>query len=112
MISSIHYPKISIKDWRIDEESEKYNIIVLFPKNTGFTCDQLCLIEQINQYLIGKILIQPYDDRTEFITEIYKTENPRQITVDEIRIIQRRIDNSASNNNNRKRVRENNPQEI
>ncbi len=54
IISSIHHPKISIlKGWRIEEEDEKYNIVVPFPKNTPFTCNQLCLIEQINQYLIG-----------------------------------------------------------
>ncbi len=103
MMISIHYPKISIKEWRIEEDDEKYNIVVSYPKNTPFTCNQLCLIEQVNQFLIGEILIQPYDDRTDFITEVYKT-GERPITVQELKIIQRRIEPEKK----RKRVRINN----
>ncbi len=51
-------------------------------------------------------MIHPYDDRIEFITEVYKTDYPRQITIDEIRIIQRRIGNTNTNNK-KKRIREN-----
>ncbi len=83
MMISVHYPQHSILNFFVEEETEKWIVVVCYPKYVSFSLRDLSLIAQVNEYLVGEVLVCPRDNKVDFIAEVYKTEYARKWVVPE-----------------------------
>lgn len=99
----LHHPHTAARDWGVDEDDtdQAYHITVRWPADTWFNVRQLALIEQINEHNVIDVWVQPSSGAVKLCATVRKHRAERQVTVDEILIIQTRVHGADTEERNR-----------
>ncbi len=88
---SLRFP-VRSREWRIEEDGDHYNVIVLWPRNTFFTLQHLLRVELANGALVREVRVQPADDAILLIARVNAHDAPVVVTTLELRIVERQTE--------------------
>ncbi len=88
----IRMPVEPLPNWTLDQDDEAYVLSVPFPPRTTFDAGHLRAVEQANVVRVLRVWVQPEAGRVLLCARVRNSTAPYTITVEEVRIIQRRIE--------------------
>lgn len=89
----LHHPRVAALSWHVDDDPSKgeYHISVAFPAGTWFSLNQLSLVQQVNDYYINDVWVQPSELNVRLCASMRKSSTQRHITVSDLFVVTHKL---------------------